>query len=182
MRKRLRQEAGFGLIELLMAMTILSVGVLALVGAFSAGMFATRRAATLSTAAVLADKQMELYRTLTYGGIALAASSIPTTGPYLSVNDGYSPTQVTTTCATPLPPQCNASRIVDGTTTPASPDRKKYRVDTYIVDEHPAASGRTVRRVTVVVRDGRKLTAVLARLTSTFDCSTALPYASCPTS
>ena len=34
---RLRQEAGFGLLELLMAMTILNIGILAVVGAFNSG-------------------------------------------------------------------------------------------------------------------------------------------------
>lgn len=182
MRKRLRQEAGFGLIELLMAMTVLSVGILALVGAFNAGTVAIRRAAMISTASVIADRQMELYRALTYGSIALSASSIPTAAPY-TTDAAYSATQVTTTCSgTPLPAECNASRTVDATTNPPSPDRKPYRVDTYIVDDHPTASSRTVRKVTVVVRDGLDVGRVLARITSTFDCSTALPYASCPTS
>jgi hypothetical protein len=73
--------------------------------------------------------------------------------------------------------QCNPSRSVTG------PDRHAYRVDTYIVNDHPVAASRTVRKVTIVVRDGRKLSKVLARETSTFDCSTALPYgAGCPTS
>jgi Tfp pilus assembly protein PilV len=180
-RVRLRQEAGFGLIELLMAMTILNVGILALVAAFNAGAVATRRAGKLSTAAVLADKQLELYRALTYGSIALDASSIPASTPY-TTDSAYSATQVTTTCTTPLPPECNPSRVVDSTTTPASPDRQAYRVDTYIVNTTPTASSRTVKKVTVVVRDGRNLPRVLARVTSTFDCSTALPYASCPTS
>lgn len=43
-RKRLRQEAGFGLLELLMAMTILNIGILAVVGAFNSGAVALRRA------------------------------------------------------------------------------------------------------------------------------------------
>src|SRR5207302_3552945 len=64
--RRLRQEGGFGLIELLMAMTILNVGVLATVAAFNSGIVTLRRSGMISTAAVLADKQMELYRSLTY--------------------------------------------------------------------------------------------------------------------
>ena len=35
--RRLRREAGFGLVELLMAMTILNIGILAVVGAFNSG-------------------------------------------------------------------------------------------------------------------------------------------------
>jgi Tfp pilus assembly protein PilV len=174
--KRLRQEAGFGLIELLMAMTILNLGILAVVAAFNSGIVTLRRSGMISTASVLADKQMELYRSLTYGSVALASSSIPATTPYTS-DPAYSASQATTACTTPLPAECNASRTTTG------PDRHSYRIDTYIVDDHPVAASRAVRRVTIVVRDGLNLNKVLARTTSTFDCSTALPYATgCPTS
>ena len=174
--RRLRQEAGFGLIELLMAMTILNIGILAVVAAFNSGIVTLRRSGMTATASVLADKQMELYRSLTYGEIALDPSSIPATTPYTS-DTAYSSTQVTVTCTTPLPAQCNASQTTTG------PDRRPYRVDTYIVDDHPAGTaGRVVRKVTIVVRDGKNLGKVLARSTSTFDCSTALPYGpGCPT-
>jgi Tfp pilus assembly protein PilV len=184
--RRLRQEAGFGLLELLMAMTILNVGILAVVAGFNSGIVALRRAGSISTATVLADKQMELYRALTYGSIALDSSSIPATTPYTS-DPAWASTQVTTTCTTPLPAECNASQSTTG------PDHHLYRIDTFIVNENPAttytppagsahATTRTLRKVTVVVRDGRNTNKVLARETSTFDCSTALPYATgCPT-
>jgi Tfp pilus assembly protein PilE len=186
LRQRLRANDGFGLIELLMAMTILNVGILATVAAFNSGIVALRRSGTVSTASVLADKQIELYRSLTYGSIALDASSIPATSPYTS-DPAWGSSQVTTTCSTPLPAECNASQTMTG------PDHHSYRIDTYIVDDHPAttytppagsphATTRAVRRVTVVVRDGRNTNTVLAREMSTFDCSTALPYATgCPT-
>ena len=89
---------------------------------------------------------------------------------------------------TPLPPECNASQSTTG------PDHHPYRIDTYIIDDRPVttytqppgtqhATSRALRRVTVVVRDGRNTNTVLAREMSTFDCSTALPYATgCPTS
>jgi type II secretory pathway pseudopilin PulG len=184
--RRLRQEAGFGLIELLMAMTILNVGILAVVAGFNSGIVALRRSGAISTGTVLADKQMELYRALTYGSIALDSSSIPATTPYTS-DPAWASTQVTTTCATPIPPECNASQVTTG------PDHHTYRVDTFIVNDNPAttytppsgsahAATRTLRKVTVVVRDGTNTNKVLARETSTFDCSTALPYATgCPT-
>ena len=62
-----------------------------------------------------------------------------------------------------------------------SPDHHPYRVDTYIVTENPTAAARTVKRVTVVVRDGINLDKVWVRQASTFDCSTGQPYGSCPT-
>jgi Tfp pilus assembly protein PilV len=183
---RLRQEDGFGLIELLMAMTILNIGILATVAAFNSGIVALRHAGKVSTASVLADKQMELYRSLTYGSIALDSSSIPATAPYNS-DPAWASVQVTTTCTTPLPDECNASRSTTG------PDHHTYRIDTYIVNNNPSttytppagsphAAARSVRTVTVVVRDSANSNKVLAREMSTFDCSTALPYATgCPT-
>ena len=121
MHGRLRQEGGFGLLELLMAMTILNVGILAVVAAFNSGTVALRRSGAISTATVLADKQMELYRALTYGSIALDPSSIPSTTPYTS-DAAWASTQITTSCNTPLPPECNASQLTTG------PDRHRYRV------------------------------------------------------
>ena len=176
MRTRLRQEGGFGLIELLMAMTILNVGILTLVAAFNSGSVALRRSSMISTASVLADKQIELYRALTYDAIALDSSSIPGSSPY-TTDSAYSATQATRTCSgSPLPDECNASRTTTG------PDRHTYRIDTYIVDDHAVGNARALRKVTVVVRDGASLNKTLARETSTFDCSTALPYAAgCPT-
>lgn len=51
-------------------------------------------------------------------------------------------------------------------------DRKPYRVDTYVTLTTPS-SARALKVVTVVVRDGQKLSArPLARLSSTFDQST----------
>jgi Tfp pilus assembly protein PilE len=172
--KRLRQEAGFGLLELLMAMVVLNIGILATVGAFNAGIVAMHRSGMIATASVLGDKQMELYRTLTYGDIALDPSTIPGVSPY-TTDPAWASTQDTTTCSAPIPAQCNASQSVTG------PDHHTYRVDTYIVDAHPNGSSRVVKQVTVVVRDGQHLSHVLDRSTSTFDCSTALPYAAgCP--
>ncbi len=60
MTSRLRNEGGFGLIELLIAMTVMSIGIFALVAGFSSS--ATTRStgrARPSTAGALADKQME---------------------------------------------------------------------------------------------------------------------------
>jgi hypothetical protein len=162
------------MIELLMAMVMLNVGILAVAASFNAGIVSLSRASKISTAATLADSQMELYRAITWSSIALDSSTIPSTAPY-TTDSAYSVTQVTTTCTgSPLPNECNASRTVTG------PDRKPYRVDTYIVlststsTPPTPANGRALRIVTVVVRDGRNLSGrPLARLASTFDASTA---------
>ncbi len=66
MRKRLRSEGGFGLVELLIAMVMLNIGLLAVVASFSSGIVSLNRASRLTTAAVIADQQMELYRAMTH--------------------------------------------------------------------------------------------------------------------
>ena len=164
----LRREDGFGLVELLIAMVLLNVGIVALLAAFISGSTAVRRASRLATASTLAETQLELYRALTYSAIALDPSSIPASTPYTS-DAAYSASQVTATCASGAYasyPQCNASRTVTG------PDHGTYRVDTYIVSRTPTG-GRPVKLVTVVVRDSKGLTKpVLARQATSFDQST----------
>ena len=174
MRVRLRSERGFGLIELLMAMVMLNIGILAIVAAFNSGTVALNRASKISTASALADSQMELYRAITYNTIALDSTALG------SVDNTYkcdsalgvscpnsTSTEVTRTdCASPLPSECIPSRNVTGA------DHKNYRVDTYIVLTTPT-NGRSLKAVTVVVRDGNALSArPYARVTSTFDAST----------
>jgi type II secretory pathway pseudopilin PulG len=171
---RLRSQAGFGLIELLMAMVMLNIGILAIVAAFNSGMFALNRASRISTASALADAQMELYRALTYNSIALDSTllaSVDNTYKCDSALGGSCPNstsgEVTTTCTgSPVPNECNPSRAVTGA------DRKSYRVDTYITTTTPSG-GRAVKLVTIVVRNARELSArPFARVASTFDAST----------
>ena len=163
-----RRREGFGIVELLIAMVMLNVGLLALLAAFISGSTAVRRASRVATASTLADTQMELYRALTYGAIALDSSSIPSGAPY-TTDAAYNASQVTATCASgsyTSYPQCNASRSVTG------PDHGTYRVDTYVVYRTPT-SGRAVKLVTIVVRDSASLTGpALARQSSSFDQST----------
>jgi type II secretory pathway pseudopilin PulG len=151
------------LIELLLAMTMLNIGLLAVVAAFSSGIVSLNRASRVTTAAVLADGQMELYRALTYSAIRLEPTSIPGTSPY-TTDTAYNASQVTASCAGP-PPECNASRTATGA------DGKSYRIDTYIVSVTPTG-GRAVKKVTVVIRDSNNLTLTFARQVSTFDQST----------
>jgi type II secretory pathway pseudopilin PulG len=185
-RVRPRCEQGFGLIELLVAMVMLNIGILAIVAAFNSGMITLTRASRISTAAALADAQMELYRALPYASIALDSTAVGTVDSTykadtaLSSCSGYPNTTsclVTTACTgSPIANECNPSRTVSAAN---SPDRKKYRVDTYIVLSTSTTTpptppnGRPVKIVTVVVRDAYSLSArPFAREASTFDQST----------
>jgi hypothetical protein len=68
-------EHGFALIELLFAMVLLNVAILALVGAFQVGAVAIGRSASTSRGTVVADKVMEVYRDIRNCGIYLTAGT-----------------------------------------------------------------------------------------------------------
>jgi len=65
------------LVELLIAMTLLAIGIAAIVAGFSSGVFATGRASRASIAASFIDQNMETYRESAYTSVpAPAATSI----------------------------------------------------------------------------------------------------------
>ena len=166
MSGRLRGQSGFGLIELLMAMTMLNIGLLAVVAAFTSGIWGLARAGSISTATALSDQQMELYRGLPNACIYI--TSPPSSGTYASVTPPYSASQVTSgpSCTTTPPTKATTpSQTVTG------PDHHKYEVDTYIVLVTPQSNARSIPQVTVVVRDGLKTSRILAQQSSTFDAS-----------
>ena len=69
LKTRLRAEEGMTLIELLIAMVIMSIGIAALVAGFSSGIVSVNRARLTSTAGSLADQQMELYRQASFASL-----------------------------------------------------------------------------------------------------------------
>jgi Tfp pilus assembly protein PilV len=170
--RRLRAQEGFGLMELLLALTILNIGLLALVASLNSGIIAVERASKISTAATLADSQMELFRAIKYSALALDdnATKNLTDDTYKSdpVLAGDVNNSITTaTDCTSMPSYCNPSRIVNGA------DARQYRVDSYLTWTTPT-SGRQVKLVTVVIREAQTPYKQLSRQQSTFDESTGL--------
>ena len=179
MSTRLKSEGGFGLIELLISLTMLNIGILAVVAAFQSGAVALKNAGEVSTGSVLGDKQMELYRALKYTEIALDSTAVTSANadshyqcdvankidPNGTCGGANQQTQQMKTCAT-LTPQCDPRQTVTG------PDGARYRVDTYVVAQTPP-NGRPVKLVTIVVRRNIDLK-VLARVQSSFDESSGL--------
>jgi type II secretory pathway pseudopilin PulG len=202
--QHITSEDGFGLVELLVAMVILQVALLALVGAFGAGSVALGRASRANTAQALANQQMELYRSMTYDPIGLDTAGAPTTGMYVADtsvcaasqtpvcgntgprnNAGTSSWSCTATSgstsvslyysANGINP-CVAHRLVSGA---GSPDGMTYYVDTYIKLTTSSATQRAFKQISVVVRDsgtGRQLVKEI----TTMDCGTANPPGSPP--
>ena len=156
---RIREESGFGLVELLIAMTVMVVGIMAIVAAMSSGFIAVKRAADVSTAATLADKQMEGYRKVRFASIAptCSAASAPST-------------------------DCFVSNTVTG------PDGRSYRVDNAIRWQcavgtlggtvasptcTPTTAARPAKLITIIVFDlATSPPKELFRETSTFDQAT----------
>ena len=179
MHLRARDESGFGMLELLMAMVMLNVGILAIVAAFSSGNAALARASQVSTATALADKQMESYRGLIYDNIvftttewnaAIADSSYKADTAYTSnMQSPVAPKALVSTvtnCPTNVPTtSCDPSYTTSG------PDHRSYRVDTYLYYDAPGG-GAQLKTITVVIRPAASPSRTLARLTSTFDSST----------
>jgi Tfp pilus assembly protein PilV len=176
---RARDESGFGMLELLMAMVMLNVGILAIVAAFSSGNAALSRANRISTAGALANKQMEVYRGLKYDNIvfitsewnaALADSTYTADTTYQqNMYNPVSPKALVpsvTTCPASVP-----TTACDPIYTTTGADHRSYRVDTYLYFDTPSY-GNQLKTITIVVRNPDDLTRTFARVTSTFDPST----------
>lgn len=71
-----RDERGFGMVELLAAMSIMVVGLLAVFTLFQSGIIAIRQAGHKTTAAVIADSEMEKFRAVKYETIGLADAAV----------------------------------------------------------------------------------------------------------
>ena len=170
LRRVARDTEGFGLVELMIALTVLNIGIFAVIGAFNSGALALRRADETATASVLADQQMELYRALTYADITLVTPSSPDAA-YTGDSEYAGQVPWAGACPSGVPAQaCQPIQTVTG------PDHRLYRVDTYL-HQGTQSSGpynvRAVKVVAVVVRDATlPALPTLLRTSSTFDQST----------
>ena len=166
-----------------MAMTVLNVGILAIVAAFNAGALALSRASRQSTATAIADTQMELFRGIKYANIQQATSewnsavadstwtadTVYTSSTAMNSGSPTSPRKLVPTVATC--PNSNANSC-DPSFTTSGPDGRSYRVDTYLYYDTPSSYSGQVKVITVVVRNPNDLGRSLARETSTFDTAT----------
>lgn len=108
-------EAGFGMIELLIAMSLLSIGILAVFTLTNSGMVQIRRAASISTAAALAESRMENYRAVKFTAIGLDDAEVSTADATYTADSAY---------RTDTPTTAAQSAMTSGATTltvPANP-------------------------------------------------------------
>ncbi|MEP6812975.1 MAG: type II secretion system protein [Actinomycetota bacterium] len=145
--QHLPSEAGMTLVELLIAMVVMSIGIAALVAGFSSGILTVGRAAKASTAGAVADRKMETFRGLSYGSIALGTTSTTTTasnGATYRIDTDVTLTCIDNSAPSGSPPAClPVGGVVN----------------------------RPLKLVTIVVRDD-STSKVLFREASTFDAST----------
>jgi type II secretory pathway pseudopilin PulG len=198
--RRLRDENGFGMLELLIALVVLNIGLFALMGAFNAATVAVGRAGNVTSAAAVADKQMEMYRAVRNCAIYLDPTTFPTknsgslyqsdTAAYSNVaffdksqTTGQQALQPWATSSTDstvnapwnnsIPTSCAPTVGMTNAiqTGVLGPDSHKFDVYTYMPLVQPTG-GYFVKQVTIVVRDSAT-SKILARVTSVFDPATA---------
>ena len=121
-----RSEEGIGLIELLIALTILVVGIGATTAVFTSSLMDLRHSSKEGTAISLADRQLESYR-------AMPFNCLPTTTSWTAPAG----------CLTPsgFPNPYSGSQT---TTSSESPDHRTYLVTTALsnpTSRHPAGHG-----------------------------------------
>lgn len=236
------------MIELLIAMTVMSIGILAVYAMFQSGMVQIKRASNVATAAALADSEMEKFRAVKYAVIGLddtdvaaadatykadaayktdtptttlaaaidsavttvtvaSAAGFPASAPFrikvdneiMVVNSGAGTTSWSVTRgmdattaashssgATVTHKQrvhlvkCGTGTCTDSvpTKTATGADGKSYRRDIYVTwqtaQNQSGTTGRSVKLVTIVVRDQTTQSRVYARVASSFDESTGL--------
>jgi hypothetical protein len=162
------------MIELVAATLILSVALLALIGAYSFGFFAISSSGKTSAAGLLANNQLELYSALPYASIGLDATtltSVQSTDATYSTDESGLPgtgTDVTiSSCGSTA--QCSPVQTLTG------PDNKSYKLETFIrLVANPIVSTRSEKVVTVIVRNaGAAGTAKVLTMQTAFDTGSA---------
>ena len=189
MLKRLREEQAQGMIEMIMAVVLITVALLALMASYDGAFVSLHKSARTNAAAQLADSQIELYSSLyalsttdPTAQIGLSSSLVTTaqaSDAYYHTDDNaltpsgpdYTNPSCTTTTA-----QCKPVQTVTGS------DGKSYRMETFTrnvtqtltctVTTTVACSSTTSQRVvTVIIRDPNSSgTPVVYTTTTAFDC------------
>lgn len=147
-----RDERGFGMIELVAAMTIMLIGILAVFGLFQAGIVQLRRASTVTTAGALADAEMERFRAARFDTLGLDATEVATlvtaeNPDVYAADEAYAPDTVTTTVVTGLTSSDSTLTVAASTGFPSVPEfRVKIDSEILIVTAGAGTTSWTVER------------------------------------
>ena len=168
--RRLHDESGQMLVELLISMTFLAVAVGALIAVFASSLLSLRHASVEGNALTLADKQMETFKTLPYVSLKLSAATISGAGTgYVSAP----PSNLTGSQQSSITSGQTTGGTFAATQAVTGPDNRSYRIDTYMFPNTPSG-GQQVQQVTVAVRSvtGGTVGPIKAQVTSAFDLAT----------
>jgi Tfp pilus assembly protein PilV len=189
---RVREENGFGMVELLVAIVMLNIGILALMGSFASSTLSLRGSGYTSNATVLADKAIEVYRDLYSSAIYLTQASI-TAAPAAYATYGSATNRITDSTNGSTYADISASKssclpkLSDGslaitwmdptnaTQTVTGPDGKSYTMYVYVNAVQPTGAGGTTlttgytKQVTVAVFSPVGTHPLLAKETSIFE-------------
>lgn len=153
--RRLRNEDGFMLVELLVASVVLSIALMALMAVYDSSFISLHKAAQKTAAATLAQNQLELFSALSYDSIGLDSSKLTTA----KSDSTYSSDEASLTPSggsdRTLTGSCSQTQCLPIQTMTGS-DHRSYTVETFIRDvavDGQGYPGRTERLVTVIVRD-----------------------------
>jgi Tfp pilus assembly protein PilV len=168
MLSRLHHEHGQGMIEMILAMVVITIAVLALMASYDEAFFSLHSSARKTAAASLAESQLELYSAsysvqANFSSIGLSSSLVTTakaSDPFYSTDEASltpsSTSEVPNPSCTTTTAQCKPVQ-----TSVTGSDGKKYRVETFIRDVSQTLTCTTTppcpttpeRDVTVIVRD-----------------------------
>ena len=170
MDHRTLKEDGFLMIELIAAQLILTIALLAFIGALSLGFFAVGSAGQTSAAGQLANNQLELYSALPYSSIGLDGTtfaSVQSTDATYSSDESTLPGSGTDVpvsgCGSS--PQCSPVQMLTGA------DHKTYKLETFIrLLPNPSIPSRLEKVVTEVVRNASvSSSSVVLKMQTAFD-------------
>jgi prepilin-type N-terminal cleavage/methylation domain-containing protein len=101
LRRRVGSESGFGLIELMISLTILVVGIGGTMSVMAGSLVTLQHAAKEGTAITLADRQLEAYRSLPYTCISSTFTAPSGCLTFSGFPNPYSSSQTTTSSESP---------------------------------------------------------------------------------
>jgi len=173
---RVRSDAGIGLVELLVALTIIAVGVGAALSVFASSIVSLQHGAKQGTALSLADRQLEAYRSMSFSCLPTALVSGYTTPAQLGIDPNcgapFEPPDYTDprdpSNPTPFPNPFAATQQISGS---VSPDHRAYTVTTSVTANSSKCGGNATQIIVSVTAQGD--TTVLARESSCFSLSGA---------
>ena len=135
------------MIELLCAMVVMSVGILAVFAMLQSGAVQIKRAAVTSTAAAIADSEIEKFRAIKFDTIGLDDTAVASADPTYAADAAYLTDTPTTALAASLPASSSTMTVTSAAGFPASaPFRVKIESEVVIVTEGAGTTTWTITR------------------------------------